>query len=188
MKICASMFLLLLVAAPAALADSVSILSPPSKAPFINYQIPSGGTAMLQKGTGPAGNVRYELSGQASNSLYTFTFDFGQTSSPADFYAGTISFVGNGVNHIDHIIQAHINSSGVMSGGWTNGFADHGRFTLQLYYNGSGCSPVASTQCLTLGTGTFSVATTPEPASVLLLGTGLVAMLVMMRRKARAVL
>lgn len=190
MKVHASIFLLLLMAAPAALANSVSIqsdqsnLNDQSKSPFINYQIPSGGTAILQQVLGPAGNVRWELSGQATDGVYTFTFDFDHTQSPYDFYDySPLSFVGNGVSYRGTIIHAHIDpATGLMSGGWTGG-SGHGRFTLQLYYNGSGCSTNPSAECLNLGAGTFSVATTPEPASLLLMTTGLLAITLKMRRK-----
>ena len=62
MKIRASMFLLLLVAAPAALANSVSILSAPSKPQSIDYQIPSG-TAILQPVVKLNGHIRWVISG-----------------------------------------------------------------------------------------------------------------------------
>jgi hypothetical protein len=55
---------------------------------------------------------------------------------------------------------------------------------LQLYYNGTGCSGSGSSvQCLNLGAGTFSVATTPEPGSLPLMATGLVTLAAAVRRK-----
>lgn len=83
------------------------------------------------------------------------------------------------------IIHAHIDGSGLLSGGWTGGGCNHGRFTLQPYYNGTGCSGNPSAQCLTLGTGTFSVATTPELGSLSLIATGLAAFVLIACRKNR---
>jgi hypothetical protein len=182
MKIVTSVFLLLLAVAPAALANSASTLNAPSKPKFIDYQIPTGGTATLTEGVGPRGNVRWELKGQASDTLYTFTFDFDHTQSPTDFYFySPFSFSGNGVSYRGTIIQAHIDGAGLLTAGWTG--SGHGRLTFQLYYKGTGCSTNPLVQCLTLGTGTFSVATTPEPGSLPLMATGLLAMAAAVRRK-----
>ncbi len=180
MKFRASLFLLLLMAAPA-LADSVSILSAPSKPQFIDYPIPSG-TAILQPVVKLNGHIRWVISGQASDSLYTFTFNFDHTQDPSGFFSGYLSFAGNGVNFVGGLIQAHFNGS-VLSGGWTGAGSLHGRFTLLFSNGGKGCSTNPSAVCLTLDSGTFSVATTPEPASVLMMGTGLIGLATMMRRK-----
>ena len=179
MKILTSM-LLLLLAAPAAVANSMSLLNSPPKPPFIVYQIPSGGTAVLEQIQGPQ-NLLWELVGGTSGALFSFSFDFDHTQSPVDFYEyGPISLTDTGVKYSGTIIQAHINSAGVLSGGWTGGSEhgyNHGRFEIQLYYNGTGCSGSGtSVQCLNLGAGTFSVATTPEPGSFPLMATGLIAL------------
>jgi hypothetical protein len=193
LKILASA-LLVFLSVPAALANSVSLLNSPSKPPFIVYQIPSGGTAVLEQIQGPQ-NLLWELKGGTSGALFSFSFDFDHTHSPVDFYEyGPLSFTENGVTYGGTIIQAHINSAGVLSGGWTapsNGQRgyNHGRFEIQLYYNGTGCSGSGtSVQCLNLGTGTFSVATTPEPGSLGLMATGLIAVAAAARRKISKIL
>jgi len=185
MKIRTSFFVVLLAAAPAALAHSVSIMSAQPRSPFINYAIPTGGTAVLQEIQGPRGGMLWQLSGAASDSLYTFTFNFDHTQSPNDFYAySPLSFVGNGVRYSGTIIHVHLDSSGLLTGGWTGG-RSHGRLTLQLYSSGTGCSTNPTAQCLTIGSGTFSVATAPEPASLTLIATGLMSFVVTTRRKIR---
>ena len=183
MKICASIVLLLFATAPIALANSQSILNSQSKPQWTNYSIPSGGTAVLQPFTGPRGATLWELSGQTSDSLYTFTFDFDHTQSPSDFYGySPLSYVGNGLHFSGTIIHAHIDSTGLMSGGWTGG-SYHGLFSLQLYYDGSGCSTNPSAQCIHIGSGTFSVANTPEPGSLSLMSAGLTAIVLAVRRR-----
>ena len=90
MKILASVVLLLLTA-PAALANSVSLLnSQLQKPPFIVYQIPSGGTAVLKEFQGPQ-NVRWELVGGTSGASFSFSLDFDHTQSRLGPPTGSMS-------------------------------------------------------------------------------------------------
>lgn len=189
MKLPASILLLVMATAPVAVANSTSFLKPQAKQPqFTNYQLPSGGTAVLVETTGPRGNPLWDLSGQASGTLYTFTFDFSHTQSPTDFYAySPLSLIGNGVNFRGTIIHAHLDGTGLLTAGWTGG-SSHGRLTFQLLNTGTGCSTNPSAQCFAITSGTFAVARTPELGSLPLIVTGLVGIAGAMRRKIARVL
>jgi len=181
LKILASMVLLVL-GAPAAIANSVPFSNSAARPKFIVYQIPSGGTAVLEDYQNRQ-NILWELVGGTTGAV-SFHFDFDHTQSPTDFYEyGPLSFTEGGEQYKGTIVQAHIDSAGILSGGWTGG-SNHGRFQIQLYYTGTGCSGSGiSVQCLNLGAGTFSVATTPEPGSLPLVATGLIALAAVARRK-----
>jgi hypothetical protein len=164
-----TVFLLLAVAVPAAFAHSLTIsqtLTAPPKAEFTTFPIPAGGTYTI----GKIGNF-WELSGTTSAANLVFSFDVDHTKIFGDFFGGSVFLSTNGITYGGMVIEAHLNGS-LLSGGWTSA-SQHGRFDITLNANGQ------------LGAGTFFLANAPEPGTLSLMGTGLIAILAGLRRKLR---
>jgi len=148
---------------------TTEILTAPLKDPFTTFTIPAGGTytiSMIRK--------FWDLSGSTTATDFSFSFNVDHTLTFGDFFGGFVTISINGTSYGGSVIQAHLNGSeqsGVLYGGWTGPGSEHGRFAIALNGNGQ------------LGAGTFSLANTPEPGTLSLMGTGCIAIFACLRRR-----
>ena len=117
---------------------------------------------------------------------YVLTFDVGNTTGGGIF--GTTSTVGLDINgsQVNSYLNSSTDSTGLSWGGFTYDFTATGSSTTIGFTNldpGSDNSNGLDNVDLELGTGSTPPPSTPEPSSLLLLGTGLVGLAGMSRHK-----